>query len=133
MTTVVSTKALNVLEAVKVFRNSCGYSPSLRELGDALKMNPGSIHYHLSELERHGFIKTIPNTSRSITFVDDNIAFTEDEISIINALFPHSKFVVVKHLNDIVNKMNKYKRPGGKFKALGLLNKRLKNIKVKVD
>ena len=94
---------------------------------------PTCSEYSRVSFERHGFIKTIPNTSRSITFVDDNIAFTEDEISIINALFPHSKFVVVKHLNDIVNKMNKYKRPGGKFKALGLLNKRLKNVKVKVD
>lgn len=56
-----------VLEFVQDFIKKNGYSPTLMEIGKALRLHsPATIHEHLKTLERKGFIKKNDNEVRGI-------------------------------------------------------------------
>lgn len=59
-----------VLDFVRDFICDKGYSPSHEEIGDALDMSSvATVHKHLAQLARKGFVTHEPNRRRSIQLV----------------------------------------------------------------
>lgn len=56
-----------ILEFVATFKESNGYSPSLREIAEAFELNSvATVHQHVGALEKKGFFKKGWNVGRSI-------------------------------------------------------------------
>jgi repressor LexA len=57
-----------VLDIIRNFIGLNGYPPTVRELGEVLKMGPRAVHDHLKALERKGFIEREEGLPRAISF-----------------------------------------------------------------
>jgi repressor LexA len=56
-----------ILDYITEFNNSNGYAPSLREIGDHFGLSsPATVHAHIENLKKKGFLKTSYNEARSI-------------------------------------------------------------------
>lgn len=66
-----SSKQLEILEFIKKELNAKGYPPSVREIGEAVKLKSTStVHGHLEKLEKKGFIRRDPTKPRAIEILD---------------------------------------------------------------
>lgn len=66
-----STTAL-VLQAIKAFWAENGFSPSIRDIGEATGVTSTSvIQYHLLRLEQAGLIKRTPRVARSYVLIEN--------------------------------------------------------------
>jgi repressor LexA len=56
-----------VLEFIRAFRRRHGYSPSVREIGEALGISSTSVvSYHIGQLERSGMLQREAGKSRTL-------------------------------------------------------------------
>jgi repressor LexA len=61
-----------ILDFIKTFRLTKGYSPSVREVADQCGIkSPSVVQYHLKHLEHSGLIRKSKDTSRSIEIVGE--------------------------------------------------------------
>ena len=72
----------DVLDYVKSYIVSHGYPPTVREIGAALDTSsPATIHAHLKNLEKKGFIRKDFSKNRAIELlVDNEYAQTDDKV-----------------------------------------------------
>lgn len=62
-----------LLEFITQFIARYGYSPTLKEIGDALGMHsPATVHEHVDLLRQKGFIRKLDGTARGIELVEEN-------------------------------------------------------------
>src|SRR5690554_3179670 len=67
MTKSLSARQLEILNFIKSEIRSKGYPPSVREIGEAVGLSSSStVHGHLSQLEKKGFIRRDPTKPRAI-------------------------------------------------------------------
>jgi repressor LexA len=65
-------KERQLLEFITQFVQRFGYSPTLKEIGDALGMNSvATVHEHVDRLKSKGFLKKVEGASRGIEVVKD--------------------------------------------------------------
>lgn len=63
-----------ILDYITEFIDEHKYAPSLREIGEHFKLSsPATIHAHIENLKKLGFLKTSYNEARSIELVPANI------------------------------------------------------------
>lgn len=64
-----------ILDFITEFTSDYGYAPSLREIGDHFGLNsPATIHVHVENLKKKGFLKSSYNEARSIEIAPvDNV------------------------------------------------------------
>jgi len=63
----------DILNYIKKFMVSNGYSPTVREIGDGLNLSsPATIHSHIVNLESKGYIKKEGNKNRTLELLVDN-------------------------------------------------------------
>jgi repressor LexA len=61
-----------ILEYIRYVTKTRNYPPSVREIGEAVGLSSSStVHNHLNQLERRGFIKRDPSKSRTVQLVAD--------------------------------------------------------------
>ena len=71
----------DVLNYVKTYIVSHGYPPTVREIGKALEISsPATIHAHLANLEKKGFIKKEGSKNRAIELLVKNEFEPENEL-----------------------------------------------------
>lgn len=59
-----------ILAYIRGHQVNTGYSPSLREIGDAVGLrSTHTVHYHLKSLEAEGRISRAPGKTRAITIL----------------------------------------------------------------
>ncbi|HSR69510.1 MAG TPA: transcriptional repressor LexA [Acidobacteriota bacterium] len=64
----------SILDFVREFINSNGYSPTLEEIAEKFDLaSLNGVYKHLKNLEERGFIRRLPNQSRSIELIDKAI------------------------------------------------------------
>ena len=74
----------DILQIVKELVAKNGYAPTVREIGKVAKLNsPATIHFHLKELERKGYIHKNAGTNRTIQILVPN-EFKEKDENVIN-------------------------------------------------
>ena len=60
-----------VLRFIREFTRTNGYPPTVREIGSKLELSsPSTVHVHLGNLERLGFIRRDPSKPRALELVD---------------------------------------------------------------
>ncbi|OGG36028.1 repressor LexA [Candidatus Gottesmanbacteria bacterium RIFOXYB1_FULL_47_11] len=65
------TRERQLLEFITQFIQRYGYSPTLKEIGDALGMgSPATVHEHVDRLRQKGFINKLDGTARGIEIVE---------------------------------------------------------------
>ena len=61
-----------VLGFIREFTHTNGYPPTVREIGSELELSsPSTVHVHLGNLERLGFIRRDPTKPRALELVDE--------------------------------------------------------------
>lgn len=66
-----TTQQARVLEVIKECIRETGYPPSVRELGERLGLrSTATVHTHLRNLERKGFLKRVAQKSRAFNITD---------------------------------------------------------------
>ena len=67
-----SNRQARILEYIREVTRLRNYPPSVREIGEAVGLSSSStVHNHLNQLERRGFIKRDPSKSRTVQLVQD--------------------------------------------------------------
>lgn len=83
-------KTNQILHFIQQFTNDHGYSPTIREIGNAVGLKSTStVSGYLSRMEKKGLVTQMPGTPRSLRIVDDlppNVACAS-EISVLNCTF----------------------------------------------
>lgn len=68
----ITDKQSEILEFIKKEIMAHGYPPTVREIGEAVKLkSTSSVHLHLENLEKNGFIRRDPTKPRAIEIVDE--------------------------------------------------------------
>jgi len=68
-----SNKQSEVYEYIQQFTRVHHYSPSIREITEAVGLkSPSTVHFHMKKLEQKGLIKTMDGKSRSIVLAEEN-------------------------------------------------------------
>ena len=69
------------------YADAHGYAPTMAEIGQQFSLSsPASVHHILSGLEREGLIKRIPNVSRGIEVVREELAEDDAEIPLLGVV-----------------------------------------------
>lgn len=72
-----------VLEFISQFVQRYGYAPTIKEIGEALRLSsPATIHEHLDHLRQKGFIKKLDGVPRGIEIVKSKFKSSEEEGSV---------------------------------------------------
>jgi repressor LexA len=73
LNTELSDRQSKILEYIRQVTRQRNYPPSVREIGEAVGLSSSStVHNHLNQLERRGFIKRDPTKSRTVQLVQDS-------------------------------------------------------------
>lgn len=66
-------KERQLLDFLTQFIARFGYSPTLKEIGEALGMSsPATVHEHIDRLRQKGFVKKLDGTARGVDIVREN-------------------------------------------------------------
>lgn len=67
-----------ILDFITEFINKNNYAPSIREIGENFSLNsPATIHAHVENLKKKGFLKTSYNEARSIELVPAKVDWSQ--------------------------------------------------------
>lgn len=78
MGTNLSKRQREILDFITEFMSEYGYAPSLREIGDHFDLSsPATIHEHINNLKKKGFLKGDYNSARSIELVEETIHYAQ--------------------------------------------------------
>jgi len=81
----VSARQMEILNFIKSEIRSKGYPPSVREIGEAVGLNSSStVHGHLLQLQKKGFIRRDPTKPRAIEIVSNESQANKFTKEIIN-------------------------------------------------
>ncbi|MBP3766418.1 MAG: transcriptional repressor LexA [Bacilli bacterium] len=73
----------DILDYIKKYIVAHGFPPTIREIGAALDLSsPATIHAHLANLEKKGFIKKQDSKNRTLELLVDNEYDVKDELTI---------------------------------------------------
>jgi repressor LexA len=65
--TTLTERQKQILDYIERMHNERGYPPSVREIGEAVGLtSPSTVHSHLNNLERRGFLRRDPTKPRAI-------------------------------------------------------------------
>jgi DNA-binding transcriptional ArsR family regulator len=94
-----TTKQLLVLDYIKKFISSFGYSPTVREICSGLGLkSPSTVQEHLKKLVNKGIITINPNKSRTIELLVENEYLKKDEKIIILPILEKKGFITKEFL-----------------------------------
>ena len=73
----------DILDYIKKYIVAHGFPPTIRDIGAALNLSsPATIHAHLANLEKKGFIKKQDSKNRTLELLVDNEYDVKDDLTI---------------------------------------------------
>jgi repressor LexA len=77
-----------ILDFITNFINDNNYAPSIREIGDNFNLSsPATIHVHIENLKKKGFLKTAYNEARSIELIPAEVNWSQAvELSLVGLI-----------------------------------------------
>ena len=73
----------DILDYIKKYIVAHGFPPTIREIGAALELSsPATIHAHLANLEKKGFIKKQDSKNRTLELLVDNEYDVKDDLTL---------------------------------------------------
>lgn len=77
----ITEKQKEILEYIKETILKKGYPPAVREICEAVKLkSTSSVHSHLEQLEKNGYIRRDPTKPRTIEIIDDTFNLARREV-----------------------------------------------------
>lgn len=77
----ISAKQQEILEYIKETILKKGYPPAVREICEAVRLkSTSSVHSHLEQLEKNGYIRRDPTKPRTIEIIDDTFNLARREV-----------------------------------------------------
>lgn len=77
----ITDKQKEILEYIKETILKKGYPPAVREICEAVKLkSTSSVHSHLEQLEKNGYIRRDPTKPRTIEIIDDTFNLARREV-----------------------------------------------------
>lgn len=77
----ITDKQREILEYIKETILKKGYPPAVREICEAVRLkSTSSVHSHLEQLEKNGYIRRDPTKPRTIEIVDDTFNLARREV-----------------------------------------------------
>jgi len=77
----ISDKQREILEYIKETILKKGYPPTVREICETVRLkSTSSVHSHLEQLEKNGYIRRDPTKPRTIEIIDDTFNLTRREV-----------------------------------------------------
>lgn len=77
----ITDKQREILEYIKETILKKGYPPAVREICEAVRLkSTSSVHSHLEQLEKNGYIRRDPTKPRTIEIIDDTFNLTRREV-----------------------------------------------------
>lgn len=77
----ITDKQSEILEYIKETILKKGYPPAVREICEAVRLkSTSSVHSHLEQLEKNGFIRRDPTKPRTIEIIDDTFNLARREV-----------------------------------------------------
>lgn len=77
----ITDKQKEILEFIKACILKKGYPPTVREICEKVQLkSTSSVHSHLEQLEKNGYIRRDPTKPRAIEIVDDTFNLTRREV-----------------------------------------------------
>ena len=100
-----SQRQSEILEFIKKEIRQKGYPPSVREIGDAVKlMSSSTVHGHLQTLEEKGYIRRDPTKPRAIEILDgssgSNIKKQVVHVPIVGRVTAGQPILAVENIED---------------------------------
>ncbi len=82
MTEPLTNRQEEILNFIKKEVQAKGYPPSVREIGKAVGLSSSStVHAHLSQLEKKGYIRRDPTKPRAIELLEENFFLSSRDVS----------------------------------------------------
>ncbi len=100
-----TTRQARVLEVIKDSIQETGYPPSVRELGKRLGLkSTATVHTHLRNLERKGFLKREAQKSRAfnVTGSDENDPTQAVMVPIVGMVRAGTPVLAIENIEDVV-------------------------------
>lgn len=77
----ITDKQREILEYIKETILKKGYPPAVREIYEAVRLkSTSSVHSHLEQLEKNGYIRRDPTKPRTIEIIDDTFNLARREV-----------------------------------------------------
>ena len=77
----ITDKQREILEYIKETILKKGYPPAVREICEAVRLkSTSSVHSHLEQLEKNGYIRRDPTKPRTIAIIDDTFNLARREV-----------------------------------------------------
>ena len=77
----ITDKQREILEYIKETILKKGYPPAVREICEAVRLkSTSSVHSHLEQLEKNGYIRRDPTNPRTIEIIDDTFNLARREV-----------------------------------------------------
>ena len=77
----ITAKQQEILEYIKETILKKGYPPAVREICEAVRLkSTSSVHSHLEQLEKNGYIRRDPTKPRTIEIIDDTFNLARREV-----------------------------------------------------
>ena len=77
----ITPKQQEILEYIKETILKKGYPPAVREICEAVRLkSTSSVHSHLEQLEKNGYIRRDPTKPRTIEIIDDTFNLARREV-----------------------------------------------------
>ncbi|HUQ59956.1 transcriptional repressor LexA [Lentzea sp.] len=108
-TTALPERQQRILVAIRDWVVEHGYSPSTREIGEAVGLrSSSSVSKHLSALEDKGFLKRGPSVTRPMdvrVFLSETARSTQDSISVpvVGDIAAGTPISAVEHVDDVLS------------------------------
>jgi len=97
-------RQLEVLQYIYEEVQEKGYPPTVREIGNAVKLSSTStVHGHLSRLEKNGFIQRDPTKPRAIEFTPaglDKLGIMADKMPLLGTVTAGAPILAVEEATD---------------------------------
>ncbi len=101
-----TTQQARVLEAIKQIIQETGYPPSVRELGERLGLkSTATVHTHLRNLERKGFLKREAQKSRAFNITEsppEKYPRSAVMVPIVGVVRAGTPVLAVENIEDVV-------------------------------
>jgi len=118
----VSKRQQAILDFIKSEVKKKGYPPSVREIGKAVGLASSStVHSHLSQLEKKGYIKRDPTKPRAIEILDkENLDSASDvvKVPIIGKVTAGQPITAIENIEDYFALPRKFARGESLFMLL---------------
>ena len=77
----ISSKQQEILDYIKNEILNRGFPPAVREICEAVHLkSTSSVHSHLEDIEKHGYIRRDATKPRAIEIIDDNFNLARREV-----------------------------------------------------